>query len=564
MRLKRILGAVAASLVAAGTLTACGGQPVGGGETPSTGQSGEASSTLTGKDQELIATEQFRQALKLAIDMDAIIEGTLDGMAEPANTLMAPGPFKPAGLNEWTYDPERAQELLDEIGWDPNTTLDLVYYYGDQQTVDFMSAVQQYLSVVGIKVAPRKLEGDLGTQLWTAPVDPVEGPSAVDWDIAYAAVAALAPHEYYDRFLSTYPGNSYWPKDEEFEPLIIDTASTSDVEEQIVAFDKVIQWENEHLPAIPLYYQPVFIVESDDLDRAGAGHGNEQYNYDWKIHKWDIPANSSGEKVLRTNGGAVDFFETPFLNPGLHLSNKALFDHLLVANPDLTEFEPGLASAYEVSEDGKTVTLTLRDGVTWHDGEPITPEDVKFTFELASKVPGLHAVTAGTVDRLEGVEEYRDGDTEGIEGITTDGNTVTMNFAEVDPNLLLTLSQLPPLPEHLLKDADPLQIQQDAFFQNPVGSGPYKVKEVRMGDYTILEAFDGYWDGRPLIDTLEMYSSGESDPNLVKNVEAGKVDYAYTKSAEDARAIENVDGVTLVPVDVMYTRLFFVNTFPRG
>lgn len=237
---------------------------------------------------------------------------------------------------------------------------------------------------------------------------------------------------------------------------------------------------------------------------------------------------------------------------------------MVVANGDLTEFTPQLADSAEISEDGTEVALHMRDGITWHDGEEITAEDVKFTLELAAQVPALHSVFSATLSRLEGYQDFVDGNADDISGIQIDGADITLKFAELDPNVMLTLSQLPPLPKHLLEDADPLQIQQDPYFQEPVGSGPYKVKEVRMGDYTVFEGFDDYWDGAPVIDTVEMYASGESDPNLVKNIEAGTVDYAYTKSVEDASAIEAAPGVSVESVDVMYTRLLFVNSFPRG
>jgi len=558
MRSKRFKSVVATAAISTLALVGCASQ--GPEETPGSEQISEGTDSDA---RSLAATPEFRQALKLAIDMEGIIDGIMDGKADAANAVMAPGPFKPEGLEDWSYDPDAAKALLEGIGWDESVNLDLVYYYGDQATVDFMAAVQQYLSQVGVQVTPRKLEGDLATQLWTSPGDKVNGPSAVDWDIAYAAVAALSPHEYYDRFLSTYPGNSYWALDDEFETLIDATAATADVDEQIAAFHSVVEWDNENLPSVPLYYQPIFVVESDALDRAGHELGNEQYNYEWGIADWSVEPNGSGDQVLYTNGGAVDFFETPFVNPGLHLSTKVLYDHLIVASPDLAEFSPQLAESYDVSDDGKQITLTMRSDITWHDGEAITAEDAKFTLELAANVSGLHAVFDSTMAKLEGSDEFRAGDADDISGITIDGDTLTLTFEEVDPNALMTLSQLPPLPKHLLSDADPLQIQQDAFFQAPVGSGPFKIEDVRMGDYTVFEKFEDYWNGEPELDRIEMYPSGESDENLVKNVQAGSVDYAYTKSIDDAAAIENVDGMSVTSVDVMYTRLFFVNTFPQ-
>lgn len=562
MKFRKHLVTLTAITLSATLLAACGGKPIGESPSPTSSSGEETGEGATGK--ALLADARFRQAVKLAIDMQSIIDGTMQGKADVANVLMSPGPFKPdSGLEDWSYDPERAKELLAEIGWDSATVLDVVYYYGDPATVDLMAAIQQYLSEVGIKITPRKLEGDLGTQLWTAPQDRANGPSAVDWDMAYGAVAALSPHEYYDRFSESYPGNSYWPTNLEFQGLIDATAATADPVVQTQAFHEVIKWESANLPAVPLYYQPIFIAQSDRLDRAGAEYGNEQYNYDWNIVNWEIDPDSSGAKIMRTNGGAVDFFETPFLNPGLHLSTKVLYDHLIVTDGQMSAYSPQLASQYNVSEDGLTIDFTLRDGLKWHDGTDLTAQDVKFTYELAAKIPNIHSVFDATLGNLVGATEYRDGSAEEISGIAIDGNKVTFTFAELDPNALLTFSQLPPLPQAALANADPLQIQQAPFFQSPIGSGPFAIKDVKMGDYTIFSAFADYWAGTPKIEEVHMYPSGESDPNLVKNVQAGAVDYAYSKSIEDAIAIEAVSSMEVETVDVKYTRLLFINSFPR-
>ena len=528
---------------------ACGGEPVGTASTPgSVVTSGGATAIPAGG--EVLADPRVRQAMAYAIDMKSVTESLFQGAAKPANTLMPDGPFKPTnGLEAYAYDPEKAKQLLAEAGWDSSRELDLVYYYGDQATVDFMAAVQQYLDMVGMKVKPRKLEGDLASQLWVKPDDPVAGPSGVKWDLAYAAIAALAPQEYYNRFLPTYSGNSYWPDNPEYTALIEETSASADPEVQAKAFHETVNWESKNLPGIPLYYQPVFIAYSDKLDRKGAAFGNDQYNYDWAIHTWDIPAGSDGKKTLRTNGGPVEFFDMPFFNPGVMLSQKIMWDHLIVADENLVPKAGQLAENYEISDDGLTITFTMRDGITWHDGEPITAEDVKFTFEFAKKVPTVHTVFAGTLEK--------------ISDIAVSGKQVVFTFSELDSMALTTFSQLPPLPQKHLASSDPLTFQQDPYFQNPIGSGPFKAVDIKMGDYALYEAFEGYWQGRPVIDQVRQYPSGESDPNLVKNVQAGTVDYAYSKSIDDVLAIAQVPGMKTESVDVFYTRLFFVNSFPK-
>ncbi len=118
---------------------------------------------------------RVRQAIAYAIDMDTIVETLLEGKALVADSQTRTR-WKIEGLNPYSYNPEKARELLAAANWDPNYTLDAVVYYGDQLTMDFATAIQAYLDAVGIKMSFRKLEGDLATQLWTAPADPINGP----------------------------------------------------------------------------------------------------------------------------------------------------------------------------------------------------------------------------------------------------------------------------------------------------------------------------------------------------------------------------------------------------
>ncbi len=509
-----------------------------------------------------LSDPRVRQAMAYAIDMQAIIDSLMAGKATPAAVMAPPGAWRADGLNMYEYNPDKARELLKEAGWDQNRVLDVVYYYGDQMTVDLLTAIQAYWADVGIQMSMRKLEGDLASQLWVAPEDPVNGPSAVAWDVAYAAVAALSMGDYYDRYHGGYSSNSYNPTDEKMDALIAATNKTSDVEAQIAAYHELEKYENEIEINIPLYHQPVFIVQSDRLDRGNAPYGNDQYLYNWDIVNWDIKPEDSGKKVLRTNGGPAEFFETPFFNPGFLMSQKILFDRLIVADENLAPAQGGLASEYALSEDGLTLEITLRDNIKWHDGEPITVQDVIGSVELATKVR-TNPVLMTTFQALEGYEAFAAGTADHISGMTADGNKITFKFAKINPNILLTFTQFAPLPVKYFENVDPALIQQAAYWQAPIGSGPFKLTEVKMGEYAIFTRFDDYYGGKAKIDEVRLYPSGESDPNLVKNAAAGQVDYAYTKSVQDVLALEAMENMKVTPVDVRYTRVLYINKFPK-
>lgn len=522
-------------------------------------------SAVAAENENPLSDKRVRKAIAYAIDMETLVEGLMEGRAVKADSLTPNGDWKVDGLNQYDYNPEKAKELLKEAGWDSNNELDVVYYYGDQLTVDLMTAIQSYLSKVGIKMNFKKLEGNLATQLWTTPKDPKMGPSEVEWDMAYAGIAALTMHEYYNRFAPGASSNSHTPSDPKLAELIEATNKTANIDKQKEAFYDLQKYFNENLFAIPLYYQQVFVYQSDRVDRKGIPYGNEQFVYDWRIIDWDVEPNENGERVLYSNSGPVEFFETTFVNPGAYMPQKFLFDRLIVADENLTPKKGQLASEYNVSEDGKTIEFVLRDGIKWHDGEPITPEDVRFTVEYSARVPQLNSVASKTYSSLKGYQEYIDGEAEHISGIKIDGKKITFEFAELDPNALLTFSQWPPLPKHLLKDSDPIEAQRAEYWQAPVGSGPFRIEEVSMNDYATFVPFEDYWDeGTGNIEKIQLYPSGESDPSIVVNAESGRVDYAYSKSVTDAEAVENIDFMEVHPVDIRYTRLFYVNKFPHS
>ena len=220
--------------------------------------------------------------------MKTIGENLFDGSIIPANSLTPNGSDKVDGLENYDYNPEKAKELLSEAGWDPNYELDVVYYYTDQLTVDFMTAIQSYLKDVGMKMKFRLVEGDLATILWKAPEDQVNGPSAVDWDMAYAANAALSMHEYYDRYRTGSPANSHTPSDDKLNELIDATNASVDPEAQKEAFYELQKYENENLFTMALYYQPIFVIESERLETGIEKQGNPQFNYDWNIQNWKL------------------------------------------------------------------------------------------------------------------------------------------------------------------------------------------------------------------------------------------------------------------------------------
>lgn len=508
-----------------------------------------------------LSDPRVRQAIAYAIDMETIAETIFEGAAVPAVGLLPDGPNKPDDLNPYNYDPDKARALLAEAGWDSSRELDVVYYYADQATADLMAAMQAYLGDVGIQMSYRKLEGDVGAQISIPPADIDNGPSVVTWDILYGARAALALQEYFNRF---GPGlMPTIPNIPRMNELVAKVNGSVDPEVQREGYFEMERTINENAYIVPLYYQQLYIYESDRLDRHGAPYGNEQYNYNWGVENWTIEPDDNGKSVLYTNAAPTQFFEVPWQNLGIFVLNKYAFDTVLEADGALTPIGGEMAGSYEVSDDGLTFSFELKDGVKWHDGEAITADDVIWSIETALKFPITNPVLQSTFKKVVGAEAFLAGESATLEGLTADGNTITLKFATLDPNLLLSFSQFAPLPAKYFDGIDPINLQQAPFWQKPIGSGPFMLDEVVMNDYTTLVPFEGYHKGTAKIEQIIARPSYDSDPNLLVNASAGKADYGYTKVASDVPTLEELDFMTVHPIDIPYTRMLWINQFPH-
>ena len=161
---------------------------------------------------------------------------------------------------------------------------------------------------------------------------------------------------------------------------------------------------------------------------------------------------------------------------------------------------PDLAERWESASDGSSMTFHLRGNALWHDGTPLTSEDVAWTYhmylngETGSKRTGVLALIAGG-------EEYTKGEADSVTGIVAVDDR-TIRFEQAFPNILfLAQTTYPILPKHLLGDTLPIDLAQNKFFfDEPLGSGPFKFVSYIPDQRIELEANDDYYFGRPKID----------------------------------------------------------------
>lgn len=480
-----------------------------------------------------LADARVRQALALAINVDTVIEALYDGTAQCAAPEIC------------EYDPQRAKELLAEAGWPSEYVLDVVYFQEEPQIPDLLNVLAHYWEAVGIRAEVRKLEGDVEEQLWTAPEDP-EGDSTVKWDLAIYAADDRSELDFYRQLASDHPRNSHLPQIDGLDEAI----EKGDVD----AIQSILAEQTAYLP---LFYQDGFICVSDRVDTGAMVPGKERYVYEKDILNWTTDREDS---TLYVDGAPAEDMLCPLADPG-HLYQELVFDRLVGADSSLNPAEGRIAESYTLSDDGKTATFTLREELLWHDGEDLTAEDVKFTFELYLQCADLDSALADVLNKLEGAEAFVNGDAEECTGIAVEENQVTFRFEEKAEDALFLFSQWPVLPKHKLENVKPAKLQQNKFWKEPVGSGPFRVSELTPGKTCLLERWEDHWQtGEGNINFIRMSGYAQS-PAVSATREL--LDYGWSLSTDDALAIAQLEHMEVLPVEQQCKVSILINQFPH-
>jgi peptide/nickel transport system substrate-binding protein len=188
---------------------------------------------------------------------------------------------------------------------------------------------------------------------------------------------------------------------------------------------------------------------------------------------------------------------------------------------------PALAESWTVSKDGTTYEFVLRKGARFHTGEPVTADDVKFSFErykgaaaklLKDKVKEIQTPDPGRV-RIVLKEPWPD--------FMTFYGTSASGAAWIVPRKYVE------------------KVGDDGFKKAPVGAGPYKVVSFNPGVELVLESFDGYWRKPPTVKRLVMRSMPEETTRAAA-LKRGEVDIVYLLSGPVAEEVKRTPGLRLV------------------
>jgi peptide/nickel transport system substrate-binding protein/microcin C transport system substrate-binding protein len=195
-----------------------------------------------------------------------------------------------------------------------------------------------------------------------------------------------------------------------------------------------------------------------------------------------------------------------------------ILEGLLTRNPDTREWEPALASAWSISKDGKTFEFTLRDGVKWHDGKPLTVADVKFSFD-AIMDPKDKYKTAHLKSYYENIKS--------VEVVGT--NKIKFHVGTPYFNNFTVAAGITVVPKHLYEN--PSKEQEKILNKTLVGTGPYMLKEFDRSKRIVLTSNPNWWGrsapnmkGMHNFQTITMRFIQDSTISI-RSIENGDIDY---------------------------------------
>jgi len=232
---------------------------------------------------------------------------------------------------------------------------------------------------------------------------------------------------------------------------------------------------------------------------------------------------------------AVADFENDSLDPAMETTTAIratkylMWDALLEIGPN-GEIAPGIAESWEMSADGLSWTFRIRDGVTFHNGEPLTADDVKFSLDRnrnEAAAGGSSALANEQIDRVDVIDDY----------------TVVVHTKGPQPSLPYVLSPhesvagiIEPKDYLLNEGGESFEEQRQLLERAPVGSGPFRLAERTPGDSMVFERVDNHWRQTPSVERVEVLRVTE-EATQISMLQAGEVD-VISISPDQAEPLE--------------------------
>ena len=223
---------------------------------------------------------------------------------------------------------------------------------------------------------------------------------------------------------------------------------------------------------------------------------------------------------------------------------ELVYDSMYNLNLDGT-FSLSLAESASVSDDGVTWTFKIRDGVKWHDGQPLTAEDVAWTYNLYKNTPEYPYLSGYYTTYFDTI-------------VAAENNEVILTLTEPIPNIESQLVFLYILPKHIWENVDKLEYENTDM----IGSGPFKMLEYSQNEFVRLGANKEYFEAPPKVDEV-IFQTFENQDALVQAIKTGQVDMitempnTAAQSLKEEKDIELVVGAPFSPgvTDIIFNQI---------
>jgi peptide/nickel transport system substrate-binding protein len=231
-----------------------------------------------------------------------------------------------------------------------------------------------------------------------------------------------------------------------------------------------------------------------------------------------------------------------------------VYDTLVRVDPTLTAV-PGLAESWDISDDATVYTFHLRQGITFHDGTPLTADDVLFSYTRVLD-PATAAVNAANFLSVKGAADFNSGATTTLEGIKViDPQTVEITLEEPDASFLTILSTA----GSIIMSKAFVEANNGDVSQVANGTGPFTFKEYIPTTSVSLEKNPNYWEpGLPYLDAIEAVIASD-DTSRTGALIQGSADFIEYAPLRDVDTLSSTDGLKVAGDELTNIRYLGIN-----
>jgi len=496
-------------------------------------------------ESEFLWTKDLRQAIAAAIDREVIVDRVFEGRNIPAYHMVPEGyPFatEPFLDKYGVQDLEMSKQLFMDAGFTEDNPFEFDLWYPPEHygttTADVMQVIKEQLESTGV------CKVNLEVQNWAEYVD-----GFVAGDLPFFILGWFPDFVDPDTWLTPFasceqsPDNGVNYCNEDMDALLQAAAAETDEAARADLYAQVGELYADDVPTIPLFFEPEFITYRTGVEGIAIGAPFE-FNYDVLSFGADaVPASGETDTIII---GTTDEVNSLDANDAYATHDWEIIKNtgmaLMGYTPGTADLVPALAADYPtVSDDGMEYTFTLKEGLAFADGTPVTAEDFVYAWDrlntLEGQVSGLVQVYVDTVEAVDDVTvvynlDYPIGFFSAL--------AATAPFVPVNP-AIYPADEIVAYPETL------------------DGVGAYKMVSHAVGEQMVLEANPNYSGDAPAIpNVIVKYFA---DPTTMANaVEKGEIDIAWrTLGPVESTRLQSVEGLTVDKVDAPALRYMVFN-----